>query len=82
MPGTGKSRDKYLRLELDNNDLYEAWQNIKAYHGIRSNTDALRKLILDENRRISVNKLDIEEAKKRETQYRKQLDDAGVPKIN
>jgi hypothetical protein len=40
-----KKKDRHLRLELDTEDLYNAFQRIKQNEGIRSNTDILRWLI-------------------------------------
>ena len=50
------SKDKHLRLELDTKELYEAWQEIKKDKGIRSNTDLLRHLIVEEYKRVKEKK--------------------------
>ena len=52
MPRTGKTKDVHLKLVLDTDELYNAFQEIKKYRGIRSNSDALRFLILDGYYRI------------------------------
>ena len=53
MPQKADKPDIHLRLELDTPELYEAWQAIKKNRGIRSNTDALRNLILDEYKKLT-----------------------------
>lgn len=53
MPGKGETKDRHLKLELDTDDLYNAFQNIKKHEGIRSNTDVLRYFILRRNREIT-----------------------------
>jgi len=52
MPRIADKRDKHLRLELDTEELYDAFQLIKKKKGIRSNTDILRYLILEEANRL------------------------------
>jgi len=52
MPRIADKRDKHLRLELDTEDLYNAFQLIKKRKGIRNNTDVLRYLILEEANRL------------------------------
>jgi len=46
MPKTGEKKDYHLKLDLDSDELYNAFQTIKKTEGIRSNTDVLRNLIL------------------------------------
>lgn len=52
MPRIAEKRDKHLRLELDTDELYNAFQLIKKKKGIRNNTDLLRYLILEEANRL------------------------------
>ena len=52
MPRIADKRDIHLRLELDTEELYTAFQLIKKKKGIRSNTDILRYLILEEANRL------------------------------